>query len=255
MNADHTLVAFYESIANATVLGEINGVPDQSQTFDSSLRLQAPYNATVLAAYAMGINATAFQLDAPSLRSFLLPNIYPANPTADVRTLDGPVFWGDRGPRLLKSEGVAPLVSRGGADAQPCIVGLWLRDAPKPVPAGTITTVIATAAPTIVAGSWVFGALTFAQTLPAGRYAVVGMAVVCNDATFCRLVYPGAGGHRPGVVVQDAYGDLPTDDRFRYGRMGHFGEFEHNAPPSVETLGDTAGAETATVYLDIVKIR
>ena len=255
MNADHTLIAFYESIPNATVLGEINGVADQSQTFDASSRLQAPYNAVVLAAYAMGINATAFQIDAPSLRSFLLPNIYPVNPTADVRTLDGPVVYGDRGPRLLKAESVAPLVSRGGADAQPCIVGLWLSDKRNPIPGGPITTVLASASPTIVAGSWVFGALTFAQSLPAGEYAVVGLAVQCNDATFARLVYPGAGGHRPGVVVQDAYGDLPTGDHFRYARFGHFGTFIHNAPPSIEILGDTAGAETAAVYLDVVKIR
>lgn len=254
MDPDFTLVAFYESIANGTVLGEVNGVADQTQTFDNSSRLITPYNGTIAAAYAMGINATAFQIDAPSLRSFLLPNIYPANPSADVRTLDGPVVWGDRGPRLLKGDAVAPLVSRGGADAQPVIVGLWLRNKSRPLPAGPATKVIATAAPTIVAGSWVFSALTFAQTLPVGRYAVVGLQVVCNDATFVRLVYPGGGQWRPGVVVQDAYGDLPWGDPFGPFKFGHFGEFDWLAPPSIEVLGDTAGAENLTAYLDLVKI-
>lgn len=251
----HTLAAFYASITNGSTYANVAGVADQSQNLDASSRLQIRGNPELAAIYAQGINLTACRLDAPSLRGIVLPEIYPVNPTADVRTIDRPAVTGGRFPRLVEWEGFNPQVSRGGADAQPVAVGVWLSYPGQAMPAGRVFTVPYTAAPTIVAGSWVFSTLTAVQALPAGEYAVVGMAVVCNDATFARLVFTGDGYMRPGVLVQDAYGDQPTDDDFRFGRFGVFGTFVHNAPPNVEFLGDTAGAESAVVYLDIVKVR
>lgn len=251
----HTLFGFYGSITNASVYAQVNGVQDQSQTLDSGNRLQVRNNAEILAAYVMGINLTAARFNSPSLRGFVMPQVYPCNPTADVRTTDKPMLSKGRWPRLQQWEGLSLEVSRGGADAQPVIGLVWLHTGSQPIPNGHVYTLPFTASPTIVAGSWVNVALTPEQTLPAGRWCVVGMAVVCNDATAARLVFPGEAYERPGVIVQDVYGDQPTDDDFRMGRFGVFGEFEHNAPPSLDVLGDTAGAESAVVYLDLIKVR
>lgn len=251
----HTLVAFYGTIANGAVLAQINAVLDQTQTLDANNRLVVPYNATILAAYGQGINASQFQVTAPSLLSFLLPQIYPANPTADIRALDGPVVWGPDGFRLIKNESVWPQVSRAGAGPLPCSAGLWMTDGLKAKASGPCIPIRGTTTPTLVAGSWVQSIIAFDQALPAGRYGVNGMAVVSPQGLYARLIYPGGGGHRPGVVVQNTYGDLPRDDMFRMGRMGSFGEFESYAPPSVEIIGDTAGAAASTIILDVVKIR
>lgn len=251
----HTLVAFFESITNASVYTDVSAVADQTQTVDAGSRLQVRTPAKLAASYVMGINLTAARIDAPSFRGLLTPEIYPCNPTADVRAIDKPAIYGRYGLEFVQGEGVSVQVSRGGADAQPVIAGLWLGGGASPLPSGRVSTLVATAAPTLTVGTWVFAQLTLGQTLPAGRYAIVGMAVVCNDCTFARLVFPGEAYNRPGVLVQDVYGDQPTDDDFRMGGMGVFGEFEWNSPPSLEFLGDTAGAESAVVYLDIIKIR
>lgn len=202
----------------------------------------------------MGANLSAVRINAPSMRSFILPEIYPVTVGADVPSGQGPIIWGQRGPRFAPQEYYIVEVSRGGADAQPVLAGLWVGQDQAPAPPGPTFTCVASASPTIVAGSWVLASITFNQTLPAGRYAVVGLGVVCNDCTFARLVFPGLSQYRPGVVVQDTYGDFPWSQAFRFGAFGTMGEFVHNAPPAMEFLGDTAGAESAVIYLDLVKV-
>ena len=249
-----TTVGFYESITNGASLVEVNGVLDQSMTTDAANRFQAPGAWTIFAAHLMGVNVTRAQIFAPSFRQLQLPEIYPVLVAADVPTLDGPVIYGPRGLSLVPAESFILNVSRGGADAQPVMGALWLGPGMTPATMGKTYSVYATATPTIVAGSWVLAPLTFDQQLPAGKYEVVGMAVVCNDCSYARLVFPGNYQYRPGVVVQDTYGDKPYSDAFRMGKFGKWGEFVHNAPPQVEFLGDTAGAESAIVILDLVKI-
>lgn len=249
-----SLIAGYESITNGSAYAEVNGVLDQSMTMDANFRFAIPGAWQLMAGYAMGINMTAARVNAPSMRSLVLPEIYPTNPTADVPTMDGPIILGRYGPRFAPQEYAIVEVSRGGADAQPCLWGMWIGPDITPGVVGPTFTLVASATPTIVAGSWVLAALTFNQSLPAGKYQIVGLGVVCNDCTFARLVFPGLSQYRPGVVVQDTYGHLPWSQIFRMGGMGVYGEFLHNAPPSMEFLGDTAGAETAAVYLDIIKI-
>lgn len=250
----HTLVAFYESITNGSTNVEVNGVLDQSMTLDAANRFQSPWLGQIRAAHVMGVNLTAARVNAPSLRTLALPEIYPALAAADVPSGDGPIVMGERGPRLQSQESFIIEVSRGGADAQPVMGALWISPQVIPAAGGPAITIRASASPTIVAGSWVLASVTFDQVLPAGTYEVVGMACVCNDASYARLVYPGVSQFRPGVVVQDTYGDKPWTPEFRYGRFGSFGRFVHNAPPSIEFLGDTAGAETAVVLLDVVKV-
>lgn len=250
-----SLVCGYESMTNGVTYQEVNGVLDQSMTLDAASRFAAPGAWQVMAGYVMGINLTAARINAPSMRSLILPEIYPSSPVADVPTIGvGPIIMERYGPRFAPQEYFIVEISRGGADAQPVMWGLWIGPDITAPALGPAYTAVATASPTIVAGSWVLASLSFNQTLPAGRYQVIGLGVVCNDCTFARLVFPGLSQYRPGVVVQDAYGDFPWGQRFRYGGMGSFGEFVHNAPPAMEFLGDTAGAESAVVYLDLIKV-
>lgn len=250
----YTLVAGYGNVTNGAVYAAIPGVLDQSMTMDANNRFAVPGNWQIVAAYGMGINGTAMRINAPSLRSLIPPEIYPINAAAVVPTLDGPLIWGSRGPRLATAEYVAVEGSRGGAGPLPMSWALWMGPDMTPANVGPTFTIIATAAITLIAGSWVLGTLVFSQVLPAGRYQVVGMGVVGPTSAYARLVFPGLAQFRPGVLVQTTYGDKPWTQDFRMGNMGSMGEFPHNSPPSLEVLGLTAGAQTITAYLDVIKI-
>lgn len=249
----HTLAAFFESVTNGAALAEVNGVADQSLTADTSNRIQVPGPWQLLAAAAVGINLTRCRINAPSLRSEILPEVYPINPTANVRTVESWAIWKDRGPRLKATEFFIPEVSRGGADAQPVTVLAWIGPQFVPAPSGRVYTLVGTVTPTLTAGTWVLANPTWDQQLPVGNYHVVGMQAAVNDATACRLVFPGGAQFRPGVLVNDAQGDLQPGEPFRNGNFGLFGTFSFNAMPQIEVLGHTAGAEAVVVYLDLVK--
>lgn len=249
-----TLVAFYSSVANGVTYSALTAASDQSMTIDSGGRLQSPGDWKIIAAHAVVPNGTAARINAPSLRSLILPEIYPITVGTAVAALDGPIQYMSRGPNLVNAEGIQPEISRAGAGAGDCYAGLWIAPSWTPARSGKAFTLVATSAITTVKGQWVLGALTLAQTLPAGRYAIVGMGCTCTGGLYARLVYPGVAQFRPGVTCQGTVGDKPWTQDFRMGMGPDFGEFVFNAQPGVEVFATAAAAVTATVYLDLVKI-
>jgi hypothetical protein len=128
---------------------------------------------------------------------------------------------------------------------------VWLADKAQEQARGSIFTVRATGAATQTTTTWVNGNLTFSQTLPAGRYRIVGMRARSTDAVAARLVFAEQVA-RPGVPVLNAIGDNDPW-MFRYGNAGVFGEFPHTNPPTFDVLG---GAATAQVFLfDLIRVR
>jgi len=118
--------------------------------------------------------------------------------------------------------------------------------------AGDIRTVKCTSGHTSAGDIWENVALTLTQTLPAGRYQVVGMRAFGTALLAARLVFIG-GVWRPGVPAGDSIDDADVQ-LFRGGKFGVFGEFEFDQPPSVDLLGSgvTAAEE---IYLDLIQIR
>jgi hypothetical protein len=251
----HNLIAFSSSIVNGSVYAQVLGAPDQSMPMDSANRFIMPGPWQMLAAHAAQANLTAARVNSPSLRGMFVPEIYPGRVAATPGNTNGPITFHGRGPRLVQNEGVEVDISAGGAAAAQAFCALWVAPSIVPAPQGAVYTMPATATITAALGVWAFGTLAFSQTLPAGRYAVVGLGVVAANTMYARLVYPGVSNFRPGVVVQGTYGDQPIDDYFRYGRMGSFGEFESTALPQLEVFGTGAGAAAPTAYLDLVKVR
>lgn len=249
----HTLAAFYKSVTNGSTYDSLTAVSDQSLTTSSNGKYIFRNNQKVLAAHVSGVNLTAARIDAPSLRSFMLPELVPTNPAATIATRPPIVDYKAFGPTVLRNEEVAVQVSRGGADAQPVFAGLWISDRVVPAPAGPIFTAVATFTITLVAGGWVAGSLTFNQTLPAGEYSVVGCRTVCGDAGFSRLIFPGDNNYRPGNIVNAAYADFTQPDYFGKGALGKWGDFASTAQPNIEIFGLVAGAESGTAYIDLIK--
>lgn len=253
----HTLAAYGASITNGTVYGQVVGVADGALTRDASNNYIMPANMQLLAAFVVGANLTAVQLQAPSLRNIAYPEIYPVEVAAPTAIPTGYNIreFGQSGPRLVMNESLGVYVSVGGAAPAVVHAGLWLTDRYTPAPPGMVTTLVATATITAVAQAWVLGTLAFNTQLAAGEYAVVGMDVKGTQDSLARLVFPGSTNFRPGCVVNQAYGNRGWQDAFRMGRMGLWGSFVFNSPPQLEVFGHTAGADSLTVYLDVVKTR
>lgn len=251
----HTVAAFFENMAQNTTYDAVSGVSDPANTLSSNGRFIFPDNYRMLAAAVMGASIGAARLNAPSLRSVVLPELYPVNVGAALSDNVKIVAPGRFGPRVIKNEEVAVELSHAGAGAEDVFAGLFMAPTFVPAPEGPIFTLLASASPTLTAGTWVNVALTFNQTLPAGEYTVVGLNVICNDAFLARLVFPGGPVFRPGCVVNDTYGQTNPIEPFRYGRMGLYGKFENTAPPTLDILGYVAGAETPVVMLDVIKTR
>lgn len=250
----HGIACFYESQTNGVTYDALNVVVDQSLTPAQSQGYLFPRNYRVMAAFVMGVNLTAARINSPSLRNFVLPEIVPGLPSATVTTRPPITDYRGQGPVVLANESVVVETSRGGADAQPVTAALWITDRFTPAPGGQIFTTTASFANTLIAGQWTLSPLTFNQTLPSGKYAVVGMEVVCGDSALARLVFPGQNQWRPGCVVDLAYGNIITPPIFRMGYMGLYGEFFNTAQPQIEMFGLVAGAENGVCYLDLIKV-
>jgi len=150
------------------------------------------------------------------------------------------------------SEALNAQINQALGAAEDETVYVWLGDGITPIPAGQMFTVRCTNASTLTAYAWTNGALTFTQTLPAGRYAVVGARGMSAGLCGFRLVFVGPTW-RPGAIGIDDVGDQDIP-RFRYGNAGLWGEFEHDQPPTVDFW--SVSADTAqVVHLDLIQTR
>ena len=203
------------------------------------------------AAYAVGASLTRAVVVSPSIRRRYPHEVTPLD--ANVNPSSVFVFEPFASPiQLDAAEALNFQVAENGAGAVRDTGLVWLSDGPfVPVTGSEVFTIRATGSTTLVAYAWGNCALTFNDTLPAGEYAVVGMQAASAGGIAARLVFTGSAW-RPGVICSTA-STIVGSSLFRYGKMGIFGTFAHNTPPTVDFL--SASADSAeTVYLDLVMI-
>jgi hypothetical protein len=128
---------------------------------------------------------------------------------------------------------------------------IMLADGPISPVKGKIFSVRATGAATLVTATWVNTALTFSQTLPSGRYQVVGLRAQGANLVAARIYASGAAW-RPGVYAANLANDNDWPD-FRYGNTGIWCEFDNTVPPTVDCLGVTD--TTQEFVLDLIKVQ
>lgn len=213
-----------------------------------------PYDCTIAGAIAYNDTITRARLNYPSIRDFGLPEIYPLNVVADATQSPRYCWWGDLGPKVKKTEEFGLDSSNGASTVDTILAGVWAMVGRDGVPPGRRTTVRGTSAQTLVANAWTTGTITLDQTLPFGRYAIIGMQCTVPDAFLARLVFTNQNQFRPGCPVTEAITYIDERQTFRAGNLGLWGTFEQTSPPQLELLGHTAGAETAAVILDLVQV-
>lgn len=250
----HT-VAFSMALTTSTVAGLVTPVVDNT-VFISGNNLNIPATVSQLFASApfgtVGTAATSVQLQSPSLRETWFPNATPFQLNATLDTVPTVAEWFDNPIPLVVNEGLnvqSDASSAATAGQQGAIV--WLSDgARQPVTKAKIFTMRATSAIIQVANSWVNGALTFNQTLPVGKYDVVGLRAEATGLLAARINFIGASAiTRPGCPG-NATARTQDTIAFRAGRLGVWGTFDSTTPPSMDVLGVTGTSQV--YYLDLV---
>lgn len=246
-----SLVGWTQSVDTAGVLTPIAALADQSVRVNGNDIIVPTGLQNLIAAYALGAAITRAQLVSPSLRRYLNPeiapvdiNILPTPPIGLMQLWDNPIL-------LDAEEALDANYAENGAGAQRGTILGWLADGPIEPVTGDIRTVRVTATTTLVANAWTNGAIAFDQSLPAGTYQMVGARFFSTGLQAFRAVFVG-GVWRPGAIgMATAQQDDP--DIFRYGKLGSWGTFKHNTPPTFDWLSNSADtAETGA--LDLVKI-
>jgi len=244
-----TLVAFIESQAAGTLVN-IAGVADPHVRVSGD-DVWIPAALPMLAAYyaSSAATPTAYRIESPTLRT--LTPIDVVNFDTAIEGVSDPalVYQGHSPKTIGGTEALNAKVTMSAVNYSSLLA--WLCDGPLAQVTGEIFTVKCTNTTTLTARAWTNGALTFAQTLPAGRYQVVGMRAKSAGLIAARLVFPGYAW-RPGCIGCDAYNDVERPE-FRHGRMGVWGEFDHDVPPTVDFLSNSADT-SQEVWLDLIKI-
>lgn len=248
----HHLGAFYESKDPAGALLPINAVREE-MFFTTGDDYRVPEGfANIIGAAALINHAsgTRAQIQAPSLRVLANLDVEPIILAAVFGSPPECLFHGESPIPLTPDEALnfAMESTPGGAQVHYGLV--WFADGAQVPVSGQMFSVRATATVTEVAGVWVNGDLTFAQSLPAGRYQVIGMRARAADPVAARLVFPEQVA-RPGVPIVNAIADFDPV-AFRFGKAGVFGEFPHTNPPTVDILGGTGAAQY--FILDLLRV-
>lgn len=245
-----TIAGFYRNVDTAGSLTYITPLADthlRVEGFNVIVPEELPNIGFVCAGCS---SASAVQVEAPSLRRIANLDVYPmamSTPFVSgyhvMNLFDNPVPLEAGEPlRLQVSETATGAVDIYGV--------LGFCDGVPTPQTGEWYTIRCTVSGTITANTWSALTITPVQTLPAGRYAVGGLAVYGGNLICARLIFVGLPW-RPGVVG-DTSASIARDSAFRFGKLGVWGEFRHDQPPSVEVLMTASGA--LTVYLDVMKL-
>jgi len=244
------LAAFAESIDPGATLVNVAAVPDDT-VFVSGDDMRVPRALPYLLGEAALISATLpvqAQVQSPSLRQVANIDVFPIGTGVEFGSPEDMILHQQSPIPMRADEAANFLVNSdpGGAVAHYGL--LWFGDGPQQRVNGNIYTVRVTVAATLSAVVWVNASLTFAQDLPVGNYDVVGMQGYGSGLVAARLNFVG-GAWRPGIPC----GASITDNighQFRSGKMGVFGTFHTNTPPTVDCLGATGTSQT--FYLDLL---
>lgn len=248
-----TLVGFSEDSARDG-LTAIAALADEHVTVVLD-DITVPILNKILAVKFFSPSIVGAQLRSPSLRRLFHPDIMPVEQYPYQSDQDRGFHNLVENPIELEvSEKINALINSSAVTKRGLCL-LWLGDG-TPVPAkGQIRTLRCTATGGSASNAWTNQALTLTQTLPAGRYAVVGMHVLPANSSVMqaiRLVFVG-GTWRPGIMGGHSIYDI-RPPMFRNGGLGVWGEFEFDQPPTIDYL--TNGATGALqVFLDLIQIR
>lgn len=247
-----TVIGYSESVDQAGAYNAINALPDSHVTVSGTrIYIPALNNLFGVTINNEGTAFTGAYLDSPSLRRICLLDV--AQVANSITSVGNPQanFFPLSPIALSPNEGLECYIldNPGGAAEQSALV--WLSDGAIAPVSGEIFTVQATASITRAANVWVNGAMTFRQTLPVGRYQVVGARCWGTNLNYFRFV-PVGYAYRPGGIACNTFA-MQEPKIQRYGGLGVWFEFDSITPPTLDIYGNAA-CTAQTLQLDLIKI-
>lgn len=249
-----TVVAWNQAVAPVASFENIQGAKDQHvKVVDDRVFVPEKLNKIVFCA-ASGEAVHRARLESPSLRRLAYLMISPLNTLAVTAEHGQPpmMYQGESPLALDPAEGLEAKVYMGAPDATFNTILLGLSDSPIVPVKGEIWTVRATATITAEEGVWVNSEITFDQTLPVGRYQIVGCECWSLTGHAFRLVPIGQLNRPGGIVIREH--QLIDPPWQRKGGLGVWCEFDSVTPPSVDLLASSAVAQFPVLHLDLIKI-
>lgn len=254
----HPLI-YEEALAAGATAGDMDAVADDEFTRRNDHYIVTdPFN--VLAMYYQAASAIRARLNVPEVNAIARHQIWPVFRSATVP--DDPRIQDFRSNLFPLSQNEEIAVEGAndlamGTENSTCVIWIapptWNRNLPR----GSQRLVIrATGATAGVAQSWsTLGALTFAENLRGGWYAIVGCECFDAGSLAFRFVfskpYMYAGRKlRPGNLCMEALGNRPClqiNDTF--GVWGYFHSFE---PPQFQIYANATGASVQEFWIDVI---
>ena len=245
------LLAFYTNDLASGASNVALGAPADQIIGGTSTSYFIPEDFRVAWAYASNDAFTAVRLNQPSLREPFLPYLDPISLTALPANSPPVSLYDDAGPTVFRNEYLQVEGSRSVATASDAYCLLSLTTGRLPIAPGPRIRARFTSSITIAEGTWAIGAITFADTLPNGRYQVCSLSAYGTNLLAARLAFQG-GGYRPGILCQGAQGEW-TPPAIPQWYQGALGSFMNTVPPQLECFGVGAGSSQIG-YMDLVQI-
>lgn len=253
-----TLIGYNEVASAAAAWVNVAGAKDRHVHVEDDTIYVPDFATKVLWCAALGRQLSRGRLESPSLRRLSYLGISPSCNLETLETANFPQlnarYTGESPISLVAGEGLEAKVRLHRLeDDTVATVGVCLGDAPVSPVRGEIWTVRFTyASLTPITGEWVNTEIEFDETLPVGRYQVVGALLWMGHGLLFRLV-PIGSKYCPGGLTTGWAGQW-TPIWQRYGNMGIWCEFHSSTPPSIDILSRSEAPGEGTGYLDIIKI-
>lgn len=253
------LLGYYHSASASDSNVDMQAVSDPVFSIrNSHFIFSEQYSAYILC--GMGVSATSFRLNMPSVNAISLHHIFPINPSLTPSSYPRLQDIRNQPMSIPQSEEMAWQESDGGAEKTTVFVwiapdGMWNRQLVLSSAQNRRLTLQFTATVTNVANSWSGQtAITFEQTPKGGWYSMNACYVNSANARAFRVLFPRnqtAFGRilRPGFLVNNATGNLI----YPYGAdgMGEWGRFHTFEPFQIEEYADASGSDSITGFADV----
>ena len=245
--------AFSESQDPAGVFAKMAAAEDRYLTTSGDKLYVGKLNKLIGAYACVGTTGVEARLVSPSLRKV---NPFYVSPVDIVLTppADPAMLWrGDNPVDLETNEALECENNSNPVAAEQQTVLVMLSDGVQAPVNGQIFTINATVTLALVAGAWAYSGITLPESLPVGRYSVVGAKVIAAAAVGFRFV-PVGGENAPGGVCAALVNSKDPYNQ-RFGRLGEWLQFDSVTPPGVEIISSAAAGSAAyDVMIDVIQL-
>jgi hypothetical protein len=241
--------AYYVSLAG-TANTNVTPVQDDVLTIANAHFLPQS-DMDIIYAYAGCALLDRARIVSPTNRVITLPFIRPVQLTASPASPPAIADYTENPFRIRGLEELSVEASATGAGPGDAYAVLGLQRNYEPVPRGNIFTLRGASTTASVQATWVSTAMTWADQLPEGLYAVVGGTVVAATGIAFRLIFEGQV-ERPGALQTILATGADWSRQYK-GGLGIWGRFRPTAMPTVQVLNNAAVA-AHTAYLDIMRL-